>query len=86
MPPRDMCPEHEKLCRDVELIKFGTIENTRILQTIGDELKLIKGNHLKHLNGKLNFILWVVGLAFAVIAIMVGLFGAIISMNMVRIG
>jgi hypothetical protein len=53
---------------------------------IGDEILIIKGNHLKHLNGKLNLILWVVGLALAVIAIMVGLFGAIISMNMMGAG
>jgi hypothetical protein len=53
------CDEHESLCRDVRDIKQG--------------IDSIKNNHLKHLNDKLNLVLWVVGVAFTTIAIIVGL-------------
>ena len=53
------CDEHDSLCRDVKDIK-------QAVETIRD-------NHLKHLDYKLNLVLWVVGVAFTTIAIIVGI-------------
>ncbi len=53
------CDEHNNLCRDIKDIK--------------QVVEAIKNNHLKHLEERLNLVLWVVGVAFATIAIIVGI-------------
>ena len=53
------CEEHNKLNEDIKDIKQG--------------VEKIRDNHLRHLNYKLNVILWVVSVAFATIAILVGI-------------
>ena len=59
------CNEHKNLCRDVKDIKAG--------------IDKIRDNHLRHLNYKLNIILWVVSIAFATIAILTGIIAQGIS-------
>lgn len=53
------CEEHERLNQDIKDIKQG--------------IDKIRDNHLRHLNYKLNIILWVVSVAFATIAILTGI-------------
>jgi hypothetical protein len=53
------CEEHKSMNRDIKDIKQG--------------IDKIRDNHLRHLNYKLNIILWVVSVAFATIAILVGI-------------
>ena len=54
-----ICEEHEKLNQDIKDIKAG--------------IDKIRDNHLRHLNYKINIILWVVSVAFATIAILTGI-------------
>ena len=55
----NFCEEHKKLNNDIEDIKQG--------------IEKIRDNHLRHLNYKLNAVLWVVSAAFATIAILAGI-------------
>jgi hypothetical protein len=60
------CEEHKAMNQDIKDIKQG--------------VEKIRDNHLRHLNYKLNIILWVVSVAFATIAILTG----IIAQGMTR--
>ena len=53
------CEEHKRLNEDIKDIKQG--------------VEKIRDNHLRHLNYKLNVVLWVVSVAFATIAVLVGI-------------
>ena len=53
------CDEHKAMNRDIKDIKLG--------------IDKIRDNHLRHLNYKLNIILWVVSVAFATIAILIAI-------------
>jgi len=55
----EYCKEHKAMRKDIKDIKQG--------------VEKIRDNHLRHLNYKLNIILWVVSVAFATIAILVGI-------------
>ncbi len=60
-----LCEEHEKLNEDIKDIKYG--------------IEKIRDNHLRHLNDKLNIILWVVGIAFTAITIISGMIVVVLS-------
>ena len=53
------CEEHKSMNQDIKDIMQG--------------VEKIRDNHLRHLNYKLNIVLWVVSVAFATIAILTGI-------------